>query len=224
MGETCTLFMKCGGRATPTFSRFRAKLARRHGPEHNPRRMKHRLLFVQGGGKGTHDEWDSKLVASLGRQLGSNYEIRYPRMPSEEEPSYAPWKAALERELAALPDGAILVGHSLGAAILIKVLVELRSVRACGAIFSIAAPFFGDGGWLVDDVQLPPDLGARLPRGIPIHFFHGLDDAEVPPSHLELYARAVPPAHIHRLRGRDHQLNDDLTEVAAVIASLETRP
>jgi hypothetical protein len=30
----------------------------------------------------------------------------------------------------------------------------------------------------------------------------------------------VPQAHIHRLRGRDHQLNDDLREVAAVILSL----
>ena len=24
------------------------------------------ILFIQGGGAGTHDEWDNKLVASLG--------------------------------------------------------------------------------------------------------------------------------------------------------------
>jgi predicted alpha/beta hydrolase family esterase len=186
--------------------------------------VKQRLLFVQGGGRGAHDEWDNELVASLGRELGSNYEIQYPRMPSEDEPSYAGWKPALETELAALPDGAILVGHSLGAAILHQVLVETPAVRPLGAICSIAAPFFGDGGWSVDDLQFPPDLGARLPQDVPIHFFHGLEDEEVPPSHLDLYARAIPRACIHRLRGRNHQLNDNLGEVAAVISSLAKRP
>ena len=42
------------------------------------------LLFIQGGGAGTHDEWDDKLVESLGRELGDGVEIRYPRMPAED--------------------------------------------------------------------------------------------------------------------------------------------
>ncbi|MFJ6200041.1 hypothetical protein [Micromonospora sp. NPDC092111] len=29
--------------------------------------------------------------------------------------------------------------------------------------------------------------------------------------------RVIPQAHLHRLPGRDHQLNDDLSEVAKVI-------
>lgn len=65
-------------------------------------RVKRQLLFVQGGGKGTHDEWDDKLVASLRQELGQDYEIYYPRMPNEEDPSYALWKTALERELGTL--------------------------------------------------------------------------------------------------------------------------
>lgn len=28
------------------------------------------VLFIQGGGAGTHDEWDGKLVESLRRELG----------------------------------------------------------------------------------------------------------------------------------------------------------
>jgi predicted alpha/beta hydrolase family esterase len=182
--------------------------------------VQHQLLFVQGGGKGVHDEWDNKLVASLERELGEDYEIQYPRMPSEDDPSYARWKPALERVLGTLRDGAIVVGHSVGAAILLKVLAEHSSARTLGAIFSIAAPFVGDGGWSGDEMQLPPDLGRRLPTGIPIQLFHGLDDKEVPPSHVELYARAIPQARIQRLPGRDHQLNDDLSEVAAAILSL----
>ena len=184
--------------------------------------MKRQLLFVQGGGKGTYDEWDNKLVESLRRELGQDYEIHYPRMPNEDDPSYPLWKATLERELGTLQDGAILVGHSVGGTILLKVLAEQSSARELGAIFLIAAPFVGDGGWSADDLQLTPDLGACLPEGVPIHFYHGLEDEVAPPSHIELYARAVPQARVHRLPGRDHQLNNDLREVAAAILSLET--
>jgi predicted alpha/beta hydrolase family esterase len=185
--------------------------------------VKRQLLFVQGGGKGTHDQWDNKLVESLRQELGPDYEIHYPRMPSEDDPSYALWKPTLQSVLETLIDGAILVGHSVGGTILVKVLSEHASARKFGAIFLIAAPFVGDGGWPADDLQFPSDLGARLPKGVPVHFYHGLEDEVAPPSHLERYARAVPQARVHRLPERDHQLNNDLREVAETILSLETR-
>lgn len=183
-------------------------------------RNQRQLLFVQGGGKGVHDEWDGKLVESLRGKLGDGFDIRYPRMPDEDDPAYASWKPAIERELAGLRDGAVLVGHSVGATILARLLAERAPVRKPGGIFLIAAPFLGDGGWSVDDVKFSRDFGARLPAGVPIHFFHGLDDGIVPSSHAGLFARAVPQARIHCLRGRDHQLNNDLGEVAAAILSL----
>ena len=109
--------------------------------------MKRQLLFIQGGGAGTHDDWDRKLVKSLRHELGPNYEIRYPRMPNEEDPTYAAWKATLEREFAALGNGAILIGHSVGGTILVNALAEQPLERELGAIFLIAAPFVGEGGW-----------------------------------------------------------------------------
>src|SRR5688572_2135877 len=172
--------------------------------------MTRQVLFVQGGGAGTHDEWDNKLVASLTRELGPAFDVRYPRMPNEEEPSYPAWKEALGKELAALGDGAILVGHSIGATILIAALSERPPRSKIGAIVLISAPFVGDGGWPADDMTLPPDLDARLPTDASIHIYHGLDDETAPPSHAELYARAIPRAHVHLLPDRDHQLNDDL--------------
>ena len=57
------------------------------------------VLFIQGGGAGAHDEWDDKLVDSLRQHLGDGYEVRYPRMPGEDDPSYARWSVALRREL-----------------------------------------------------------------------------------------------------------------------------
>jgi len=100
-------------------------------------------------------------------------------------------------------------------------LTELETDRKLGAIYLLSAPFVGDGGWSADELQFPTDLGARLPRGVPIHFYHGLEDEVAPPSHVDLYARAVPQAHVHRLKGRDHQLDDDLSEVAEAISALE---
>src|SRR4051812_37937654 len=140
------------------------------------------ILFVQGGGAGTHDEWDDKLVDSLRRELGRGYELRYPRMPDEDDPSYARWSAAIRRELTTSHAGAVVAGHSVGGTILVKTLAEGPPEPALGAIVLIAAPFVGAGGWPSEEFELPPDLGARLPQGVPVHVFHGLEDETAPPS------------------------------------------
>lgn len=90
------------------------------------------ILFIQGGGAGAHDEWDDELVESLRRELGSDYEVRYPRMPDEGDPNYARWSVAIRREMTALDDGAVVAGHSVGAAILLNALAEQWLEKASG--------------------------------------------------------------------------------------------
>ena len=131
------------------------------------------ILFIQGCGAGTHDEWDNKLVESLWRELGDGHEVRYPRMPDEDDPSHATWSPAIRREMADLDDGAIVAGHSVGATILINALAEQPPECVLEAIVLIAAPFVGEGGWPSDEFELPKDLGARLPHGVRVHVFHG---------------------------------------------------
>jgi predicted alpha/beta hydrolase family esterase len=150
------------------------------------------ILFIQGGGAGAHDQWDDKLVDSLRRGLGDGREVRYPRMPDEDDPSYARWVEAIRREMAGLDDGAVVVGHSVGGTLLINALAEQAPERKLAAIVLIAAPFVGAGGWPSDEFELPSDLGARLPQGVPVHVFHGLEDETAPPSHAHLYASAIP--------------------------------
>jgi hypothetical protein len=175
------------------------------------------ILFIQGGGAGAHDDWDDKLVDSLRRELGDGYDVRYPRMPAEDDPGYARWSAAIRDEMTALADGAIVAGHSVGGTILVNLLAQWSPERELAAIVLVAAPFVGAGGWPSDEFELPHDLGARLPHGVPVHVFHGLADRTAPPAHADLYARAVPQAQPHRLAGRDHQLANDLSEVARTI-------
>jgi pimeloyl-ACP methyl ester carboxylesterase len=124
-------------------------------------------------------------------------------------------------EVATLGGGAVLVGHSLGASILLKALADGESMPAAKAVFLIAAPYWGGKGWSGwEDVELSEDAFARLSETGPMFFYHGTDDAVVPAAHLDLYAMALPHAKLQRLAGRDHQLNDDLSEVAADVRSL----
>jgi len=183
-----------------------------------------RVLFIQGGGAGAHDEWDGKLVESLRRELGQGYVVDYPRMPDEDNPDYAQWSTAIRRELAGLDDGAVVIGHSVGATILVQALAEQPPQSRLATLVLIAAPFVGPGGWPGEEFELTSDLGARLPSGLPVQVFHGLHDETAPPAHAGLYARAIPQAQVHELPGRDHQLNNDLSEVAGAIRSSRPRP
>ncbi|MEK1887983.1 MAG: alpha/beta fold hydrolase [Phyllobacterium sp.] len=183
--------------------------------------MAKRVLFIQGAGEGTYDHWDDKLVASLKRELGESYAVRYPRMPGENDPSYSAWKAALAAQFDALEDGAILVGHSVGGSILIHVLAEEQPKTRFGGLFVIAAPFVGEGGWPSDDIKAGNDFSERFPADIPVYLYHGTDDDTVPVAHVHLYAKAIPHAVVHLLEGKDHQFNNDLIDVAQDIRSLD---
>jgi predicted alpha/beta hydrolase family esterase len=175
--------------------------------------MPKQILFIQGAGEGTHEEWDDKLVASLESELGEQYAIRYPKMP-EADPSYSSWKSALLRELDDLDDGAMVVGHSIGGTLLIQALAEPGPKRNLKAVLLIAAPFFGGGGWPSDETDSSADLAGRLPPGMPVFLYQGTADDIVPFEHLQLYAKAIPQAAVRALADRDHQLNNDLSDVA----------
>ncbi|MGV3619819.1 MAG: alpha/beta hydrolase [Archangium sp.] len=181
--------------------------------------MRKQVLFIQGGGEGAHDEWDQKLVDSLKRALGDEWDVRYPRMPDEEDPKYAAWASAMEEEMSALDDGAIVVGHSIGATVLINYLAT-RARKKLGAVVLLAAPFIGKHGWPSDEILGDQKLGVTLPKELPVHLFHGDADKTASIDHLELYAKSIPQAVVHRLEGRDHQLNDDLSDVANQLRAL----
>jgi predicted alpha/beta hydrolase family esterase len=180
---------------------------------------KKQVLFVQGGGRGTHDEWDDKLVASLAKELDPDHVIHYPRMPREEEPDPAAWKRTLGKELGTLGDDAIAVGHSLGAAILLEYLAEGEVEHRLAGVFLIATPYIGEGGWPSGELRPTNEIAARLPAGTLIRLYQGDDDDTVPPAHVGMLAKVLPHATVRRLKGRDHQLNDDLSEVARDISA-----
>jgi predicted alpha/beta hydrolase family esterase len=184
------------------------------------RRKTRPVLFVHGGGGGAYAA-DAKLAADLEEKLGPGYVVRFPKLPNEADPDYQTWKRRILKELGRMGDDAILVGHSIGASVAIKLVTDGEFEHSLAGVFLISTPFWYDHDvWHWKEVELRGDAGARLPGRVPLFFYHGREDEVVPFSHLGMYAKAFPKAVIRRLGGRDHQLNDDLTEVARDISRL----
>lgn len=186
--------------------------------------MQH-VLFIQGAGSdGAHAE-DQALADSLQQHLGTRYAVRYPQLPDEAEPDFETWKAAIEAELTGIGAPAFLVGHSIGASVLAKILSSSGDISSrCRGLFLVAGPFWHeDDFWRWDDCALPPDAGQRMPADLPIYLYHGEADPFVPVAHVEMYAKALPQAVVRRLPGRDHQLNENFAEVAQDIDAIASR-
>jgi predicted alpha/beta hydrolase family esterase len=171
------------------------------------------LLFIQGGGEGAHQE-DDLLAASLQKALGSEYDVRYPRMPGESDPDLQTWKAKIGRELESLEGEVILVGHSVGGAALLKYLAEEKVEKAIAGLFLLAAPSWDDEHWNFDDLRLPRDLDAKLLQVPRVVLYHNRDDKTVPFSHLALHAARLPSANVREGDTGGHQFGNDLADVA----------
>ena len=174
---------------------------------------KRRVLFVHGGGEGAH-EADQKLAASLQDALGAGYEVRSPKMPNEGSPEYGAWRDRISKELADTDGEATLVGHSLGASILLKYLAEENPGRPVAGVFLLATPYWGAEDWEVDEYALRDGFASKLPAGSPMFFYHGREDEVVPFGHLALYKDKLPWATFRGFDGLGHQFDDDLSGVA----------
>jgi uncharacterized protein len=185
--------------------------------------MTKHVLFIQGAGQGAYEE-DKELAASLNQALGPEYELHYPAMPDEDNAPYEQWKQQIENELAAMTGSIILVGHSVGASIITKWLSETERKQPIAGIFLMATPFWGGDGWKYEgyqELELPKDTAARFPKDVPTFLYHCRDDETVPFDHLALYAQRLPQAIVRELDEGGHQLNNDLSEVAKDVKSLQ---
>lgn len=185
--------------------------------------MTEQILFIHGAGAGAHQE-DQALVDNLQERLGSGYDIHYPRMPKEGSPEYPLWQERLTKELAGLEGELILVGHSLGASVLLKYVSEEKMGQPVRGLFLLATPYWGAEDWQADAYTLREDFPATLPETMPIFFYQSRGDTIVPFSHLGLYRDALPQATFCELDKDDeyggHQFGNSLAEVADDIKSL----
>ncbi len=185
--------------------------------------MTKHIFLIQGAGAGAY-EVDKQLATSLSHSLGPQYEVHYPALPHEEDASYAEWKYHLEIELATMQGPIVLVGHSVGASILIKWMSEMGAEKPIAGMFLLACPFWGGNGWCYsgyEELMLPEGGATHLSKGRQIFLYHCRDDATVPFDHLALYAQILPEATVCERDEGGHQFNNDLSFVAEDIKSLQ---
>jgi predicted alpha/beta hydrolase family esterase len=184
--------------------------------------MKKQVLFIQGAGEGAYEE-DQKLVESLQHVLGPEYKVHYPAMPDEDNAPYEQWKRQIEKELAAMQGPIILIGHSVGASVVVKCMSEIEVEKEIAGIFLLANPFWGGNGWRYEgyeELALPNGFAARLPEGASIFLYHSRDDESVPFAHLAMYTEKIPQATVREFDDGGHQFHNDLSAIAADIKSL----
>lgn len=180
--------------------------------------MKKQILFIQGGGDNGY-EADANMVASLKKELGEEYKIIYPQMPSDDTPDFG-WLKQIGKEIDKLNDDLILVAHSLGASMLLKYLSENKVSKRISGMFLIATPHWSGKEKWVQGLKLQNDFADNLPKNIPVFFYHCRDDEEVPFDHLTFYKRNIPDATFHEIEIGGHLLNNDLEVVAKDIKEL----
>ena len=178
------------------------------------------VLFVHGGGDDGFKA-DAPLAESLKHHLGASYDVRYPRMPDDRASPDFGWLQKIAGEIGSAPREIFLVGHSLGASMLLKYLSENTVTARVRGLFLLATPFWsGDEEW-EKGLMLREDFASALPKGVPIFLYHCEDDEEIDISHLAIYEAKLPRAIVHRVPSGGHQFNGDLARVARDIRGLE---
>jgi tRNA threonylcarbamoyl adenosine modification protein YeaZ len=86
-------------------------------------------------------------------------------------------------------------------------------------IVTLAAPFWGSEGWQNDGFALPVYAEQALAT-VRIRLFHGAEDTDVPPVHMQALSHALPRARHYLLPGQDHGFAGDLSPVTMAIAEL----
>lgn len=181
--------------------------------------MNQQVLFIQSGGENGYKE-DTSLVVFLQTALGVTYQVHYPPMPSDEALPDFGWLPQIHQEIMLIPKQVILVGHSLGASMLLKYLSEKYVCKNITGIFLLDTPFWsGDEDW-VQGLKLQDDFTGKLPQKIPLFLYHCQDDEVVSMEQLARYQQLLPQATVRFMKTGGHQFNNDLSLVAAYIKSL----
>lgn len=178
------------------------------------------VLFIQGGGSQEDYEADKHLVASLQELLGEAYRVHYPLLPTDESVPDLGRIKQIGHQISRIEGKLIMVGHSLGASMLLKYVSEIEVKIKPIAIFLIATPFWsGDEDWK-EGFKLAENFADKVARELPIFLYHSQNDEVVPFAHLALYRQRMPWATFRQLPSGGHQLGNDLTIVANDIKSL----
>lgn len=161
------------------------------------------LRFIHGAG-GYFD--DRELADSLGAAVGAALDM--PHIP-EDDMSFEAWAAPVRRMVAAMSPDDLVIAHSFGASVLLRVLAEEPRPVPASAVL-LAMPDWGPRG---GDIAEYAFSGPEPVQSMSLH--HCRDDDVVPFRHLALNAALLPSARVHEYPSGGHQFNGLAATIAA---------
>jgi predicted alpha/beta hydrolase family esterase len=161
------------------------------------------LRFIHGAG-GYAD--DRELADGLGVAVGAAVDM--PNIP-DDDMSFEAWASPVRRVLASMGAADLLIAHSFGASVLLRVLAEEARTIPSRAVL-LAMPDWSPQGWDIAEYAFDgPEPGQVL------SLHHCRDDEVVPFGHLAVNSRRLPSARVHEHRSGGHQFDGLVKPIAA---------
>ena len=186
--------------------------------------MKKLLIHIHGGESfDTYDEYltylsskeldptvtkDIRWRQQYQEFLGDDWQVFLPQMPSPQNSKYHEWKIWFDKYIPFLQDGAVLVGHSLGANFLAKYLTENTVPFKISQLHLVAGCYGWHGGFKLGDA-----LSNIEPQCDNVFIYHSQDDEVVRYSSAEKYKKALPKADLVTFTDRGHFLQPEFPEL-----------
>lgn len=200
--------------------------------------MKKQIILIHGGDTfATYNDYISALRSwpefepfpekhkkwkdSLTEELGDDFEVLAPAMPSKHNAKYVEWKIWFEKVIPLIKEEVILIGHSLGGIFLAKYLSEENFSKKIVATFLISAPYDeDDSDESLADFGLPESLTQLEKQSSKIFVYHSKDDPIVPFIDASKYMKVLPSAMFVEFADRGHFLQGEFPELVAEIKQL----
>lgn len=157
-------------------------------------------------GAGPRGEASAQLQRTLVDNLRPQDSIVAPSLPAPEDPDAQAWCDVIRQTLSGPDAPRVVVGHSLGASTVLKVLCE-GGGGDVARVALLAPPYWGMPEWDNAAFALPPDAPRRLREDVDVTLVVPGADALVPPSHGERYAREFGWTP-HVVEGADHSFQN----------------
>jgi predicted alpha/beta hydrolase family esterase len=157
-----------------------------------------------------------KWTSTLAEDLGDDFVVMAPPMPNKQNAKFDEWSIWFERHFEYLNEGAILIGHSLGAMFLAKYLSQHDLPFKPKAVFLLAGAYYLPGFDDTDcrDFLVEPKAVLKLTEKTDkLIIMHSEDDFVVPYEHGVVLNQAVPEAEFISYTDKNHFLIEEFPEI-----------
>lgn len=173
------------------------------------------VLYIHGADAAPDDPPRKALEAAA----GPGWAWIAPSMAEDKDAEA--WVGRIAGELEGMAGDSVLVGHSLGGAMLLKAVAERRPGMKLGGFVGLSVPHFGPECWDMPDFALPDGAAGALGGLGRIALWQARDDEVVAVQALDVYRRDLPGAECHLVERGGHLIEGvDMAPVARAMREM----